>query len=83
MKRHLLILSLLLASPALSGDLGLNDEKLAGIGNALQRQRYNQTEFIDREGTKFVFTKERLTATLSNKRKKWMEEKKTFAEVIQ
>ena len=75
MKRHLLILSLLLASPALSGDLGLNDEKLAGIGNALQRQRYNQTEFIDREGTKFVFTKERLTATLSNKRKKWMEEK--------
>lgn len=75
MNRHLLILSLLLASPALSGDLGLNDEKLAGIGNALTRQRYNQTEFIDREGTKFVFTKERLTATLSNKRKKWMEEK--------
>lgn len=76
MKRHLLILSLLLASPALGGDLGLNDEKLAGIGNALQRQRYNQTKFIDREGTKFVITKERLSATLSDKRKKWIEEKK-------
>ena len=72
MKRHLLILSLLLASPALAGDLGLNDEKLAGIGNAMQRQRYDQTEFVDREGTTFTFTQERLTATLSDKRKQWI-----------
>lgn len=61
--------------PAQGGDLGLNDQKLAGIGNAMQRQQYNQTEFTDREGTKFVFTKERLTATLSDKRRKWIEEK--------
>ena len=56
MKGHLLILSFLLASTVLAGDLGLNDEKLAGIGNAMQQQRYDQTEFVDREGTKFVFT---------------------------
>ena len=61
--------------PAQGGDLGLNDQKLAGIGDAMQRQQYNQTEFIDREGTKFVFTNERLTATLSDKRRKWIEEK--------
>ena len=41
----------------------------------MQRQQYNQTEFIDREGTKFVFTNERLTATLSDQRRKWIEEK--------
>lgn len=61
--------------PAQGGDLGLNDQKLAGIGDAMQRQQYNQTEFIDREGTKFVFTNERLTATLSDQRRKWIEEK--------
>jgi hypothetical protein len=61
--------------PAQGGDLGLNDQKLAGIGDAMQRQQYNQTEFVDREGTKFVFTNERLTATLSDKRRKWIEEK--------
>ena len=77
MKSHPLILSLLLASPALAGDLGLNDEKLAGIGNAMQRQRYDQTEFVDREGTTFKFTQERLTATLSDKRKQWIQEKNT------
>ena len=75
MKGSLLILSFLLASPVLAGDLGLNDEKLAGIGNAMQRQRYDQTEFVDREGTKFIFTNERLTATLSEKRKQWIQEK--------
>ncbi len=58
--------------PVHAGDLGLNDQKLAGIGDSMQRQQYNQTEFVDREGTKFVFTKERLTATLSDKRKKWI-----------
>ena len=77
MKSHLLIWSLLLASPALADDLGLNDEKLAGIGNAMQRQRYDQTEFVDREGTTFTFTQERLTATLSDKRKQWIQEKNT------
>jgi hypothetical protein len=41
----------------------------------MQRQQYNQTEFIDREGTKFMFTNVRLTATLSEKRRKWIEEK--------
>ena len=61
--------------PAQSGDLGLNDQKLAGIGDAMQRQQYNQTEFVDREGTKFIFTNERLTATLNDKRRKWIEEK--------
>ena len=57
--------------------MGLNDEKLAGIGNAMQRQRYDQTEFVDREGTTFTFTQERLTATLSDKRKQWIQEKNT------
>ena len=75
MKGHLLILSFLLASTVLAGDLGLNDEKLAGIGNAMQQQRYDQTEFVDREGTKFVFTNERLTATLSERRKQWIQDK--------
>lgn len=75
MKGLLLILPFLLASPALAGDLGLNDEKLAGIGNSMQRQRYDQTEFLDREGTLFTFTQERLTAKLSEKRKRWIQEK--------
>jgi len=76
--RRLLIAAafpLLTLMPAQGGDLGLNDQKLAGIGDAMQRQQYNQTEFVDREGTRFVFTNERLTATLSEKRKKWVEEK--------
>jgi hypothetical protein len=56
--------------PVHAGDLGLNDQKLAGIGDAMQRQQYNQIEFVDAEGTNFAFTKERLTATLSDKRRK-------------
>ncbi len=77
MRRLLLLTALPLITwlPVHAGDLGLNDQKLAGIGDAMQRQQYNQTEFIDAEGTKFVFTKERLTATLSDKRGKWIEEK--------
>ena len=43
----------------------------------MQRQRYDQTEFVDREGTTFTFTQERLTATLSDKRKQWIQEKNT------
>lgn len=75
MKSHLLVLPFLLVSPAFAGDLGLNDEKLAGIGDAMQRQRYDQTEFVDREGTIFTFTQDRLTAKLSEKRKRWIQEK--------
>jgi hypothetical protein len=76
--RRLLVITalpLIIWLPVHAGDLGLNDQKLAGIGDSMQRQQYNQTEFVDAEGTKFVFTKERLTATLSDKRKKWIEEK--------
>ena len=61
--------------PASAGDLGLYDEKLAGIGNALQGQKYDQREFVDREGSEVIFTTERLRIILSEKRLRWAKEK--------
>jgi len=65
----------LMAGPAMAGDLGLYDEKLAGIGNALQGQKYDQREFVDREGSKIIFTKDRLEFFLSESRLLWAQEK--------
>ena len=67
--------AVLIAWPAKAGDLGLYDEKLAGIGNALQGQKYDQREFADREGSKIVFTKERLAIVLAEDRMRWAQEK--------
>ena len=67
--------AVLIAWPAKGGDLGLYDEKLAGIGNSLQGQKYDQREFVDREGSKIIFTKDRLEFFLSESRMRWAQEK--------
>jgi hypothetical protein len=61
--------------PAQAGDLGIYDERLAGIGNALQGQRYDQRDFTDREGSRITFTKERMLIVLSDKYTQWVQER--------
>ena len=68
------VFALLYFLPAKAGDLGIYDERLAGIGNSLQGQRYDQREFVDREGSKITFTKERLEIVLNEKRMQWVQQ---------
>ena len=69
------VFPLLCLLPANAGDLGLYDEKLAGVGNALEGQRYDQKQFVDREGSEIVFTSKRLSIILNEKRMRWAQEK--------